>query len=142
VSGVKAQGKRVQEIQQAGLDGADLAGAVIPQDVVDRRQCPAVVSAGLTVTYIQPLAGVGVEKGEPLFRRSRILNPGRKPGGENKGTRRRESKLEKLAALNSRRVPRTLFRSSCGWLEQGFTSRLASSLSKSIQAVNSALETS
>lgn len=69
VRGVKAQGKRVQEIQQAGCDRADLAGAVIPQDVVDLRQCPCVVPAVRAVAYIQPLAGVGVEKGEPLFRR-------------------------------------------------------------------------
>jgi hypothetical protein len=58
----KPAAKAVQKVQKLGGDGADFAGAVIPQDMIDFRDGAFIVAAGFAVTGIQTLPGVGVEE--------------------------------------------------------------------------------
>jgi hypothetical protein len=53
--------KAMQKVQQAEGDGTHIAGAVIPQDVVDFSEGAFIVMAGLAVAGFQTFSGVGVE---------------------------------------------------------------------------------
>jgi len=64
----------VEEIEKAGVDGHDLLGAVVPQDVVDIRQRVLKVLSIEPVYRSEALAGVQIIEGEGSFRRGRFLN--------------------------------------------------------------------
>jgi hypothetical protein len=67
----------VQEVQQAEGDRAHIAGAVIPQDVVDFPDGAFIVTAGSAVTGVQTFSGVGVEERQASFRRGGQFGNGR-----------------------------------------------------------------
>ena len=60
----------VKEVQKTGDDVADVAGAVVPQDMVDFPEGAQVVAAGPAITGLQALGGVGVEERQASVGRS------------------------------------------------------------------------
>lgn len=65
--GVEPAGQSVKDVEHAGVDGFDVPGTVIAQDVIDSVQCVRSVHTILTIADIQMLAGMGVEKRQVLF---------------------------------------------------------------------------
>jgi hypothetical protein len=66
--GVEPAGQSVKNVEHAGVDGFDITGTVISQDVFDSVQRSGSVHTILTIADIQMLAGVSVEKRQVFFR--------------------------------------------------------------------------
>ena len=65
--GVEPAGQSVKDVEHAGVDGYDITGTVISQNVFDSVQRSGSVHTILTIAGIQMLAGVSVEKRQVFF---------------------------------------------------------------------------
>jgi len=65
---VEPAGQRVKNVEHAGVDGLDITGTVISQNVIDSVQRSGSVHTLLTIADIQILACVSVEKRQVFFR--------------------------------------------------------------------------
>lgn len=105
--GVKPAGQSVKDVEHAGVDGFDVPGTVIAQDVFDSVQRCSSVDTVLTVADIQVLAGVGVEKREVHFRIQALSDRGN--GARRlKGCRdgRQKAKLDESASIDLKSMGR------------------------------------
>jgi hypothetical protein len=98
--GVEPAGQSVKDFEHAGVDGFDVPGTVIAQDVFDFFQRSGSVHTILTVADIQMLAGVGVEKRQVFFRIQAVSDCGN-GACRLKGCRdsRQNSKLDESASV-------------------------------------------
>ena len=74
--------QQVDDVEQPGIDDADLAGAPVAQDPVDLEQALRLVAAIGEVGRAQPFAGVLVVDDQPPLRRAAGEGRSRRPSGE------------------------------------------------------------
>jgi hypothetical protein len=66
--GVELAGQSIENVEHAGVDGFNVTGTVISQDVFDSVHRSGSVHTILAIADIQMLAGVSVEKRQVFFR--------------------------------------------------------------------------
>jgi hypothetical protein len=65
--GVELAGQSIENVEHTGVDGFDITGTVISQDVFDFVHRSGSVHTILAIADIQMLAGVSVEKRQVFF---------------------------------------------------------------------------